>query len=279
MNYDFDFVCSLVLYNTEYSELKNVIECINKSKKIYKIVLVDNSPSNDLENIKNEFKGIDYFFVGDNIGYGAGHNIAFKKYNKLTKYNIVLNSDLIFNGLDIDNLFEFMEKNMDIAHVMPKIKFPNGDIQYLCKFIPTPIDLLIRRFLPKKYQSKMNIKYEMRNTGYNKIMDVPYLSGCFMFLRSSVLEEIGYFDDRFFMYPEDIDLTRRINEKYRTVFYPYVTVIHNHNKMSYKSPKMLNIHISNIIKYFNKWGWLFDKKRKIQNMRTIELLKSKDIKI
>ena len=94
----------------------------------------------------------------------------------------------------------------------------------------------------------------MRDTGYNQIMDVPYLSGSFMLLRTSALKEVGLFDERFFMYPEDIDLTRRIGAKYRTIFYPEVSVIHHHEKASYKSVKLLIIHVWNIMKYFWKWG-------------------------
>ena len=106
------------------------------------------------------------------------------------------------------------------------------------------------------------VRFEMQASDYNKIMDVPYLSGCFMFFRVSALREIGLFDERFFMYPEDIDITRRMHERFRTVFYPEVSVIHNHARQSYVSFKMLKVHIVNIIKYFNKWGWFFDKERK-----------------
>jgi GT2 family glycosyltransferase len=93
-------------------------------------------------------------------------------------------------------------------------------------------------------------------------MNVPYLSGCFMFFRCSALKEVGLFDERFFMYPEDIDLTRRMHKRYKTVFYPHVQVYHEHAKSSFKSLRMFAIHLYNIVKYFNKWGWLFDSERK-----------------
>jgi len=70
------------------------------------------------------------------------------------------------------------------------------------------------------------------------------------------------FDERFFMYPEDIDLTRRIHRKYRTVFYPEVSVVHQHAQGSYSNVKLLFIHIRNMVRYFNKWGWFFDKERR-----------------
>jgi GT2 family glycosyltransferase len=94
-----------------------------------------------------------------------------------------------------------------------------------------------------------------------------------MFLRTEALTKIGLFDERFFMYPEDIDLTRRIHKEYRTVMYPYAEVIHAHAVESYHSKKMLWIHISNMIKYFNKWGWFFDNERKKINQ---EILKELD---
>ena len=92
---------------------------------------------------------------------------------------------------------------------MPKVYYPNGELQYLCKLIPTPFDLMFKRFLPSSIVERRMIKFQLRFTKYNKIMNVPYLSGCFMFFRISALQDIGLFDERFFMYPEDIDITRR----------------------------------------------------------------------
>ena len=92
-------------------------------------------------------------------------------------------------------------------------------------------------------------------------MNVPYLTGCFMFLRLSALEQVGLFDERYFMYPEDIDLTRRLHTRFLTLYYPYATVIHDHERASYKNLKMLMIHIVNLCRYFNKWGWIFDAER------------------
>ena len=82
------------------------------------------------------------------------------------------------------------------------------------------MDLIFKRFLPGRLTRKRLRKFQLQFTGYDKPMNVPYLSGCFMFFRMSALQEIGLFDERFFMYPEDIDITRRIHERYKTIFYP-----------------------------------------------------------
>jgi hypothetical protein len=112
-------------------------------------------------------------------------------------------------------------------------------------------------------------RFELRFTGYNRVMDVPYLSGCFMLFRTAALRRIGLFDERFFMYPEDIDITRRMNAEYRTVFFPGATVVHDHARESYKSRRSLRIHVENSIKYFNKWGWIRDPQRSRVNRETL----------
>ena len=100
-------------------------------------------------------------------------------------------------------------------------------------------------------------------------MFVPYLSGCFMLLRQSILHEVGGFDERFFMYGEDIDLSRRMAQKSDNMFFPDVSVTHAYGAASYKSLKMLYIHAMNVSRYFNKWGWLADRERDAMNRSTL----------
>ena len=172
-----------------------------------------------------------------------------------------------------------METHKDVGHVMPKIVNQEGEIQYLCKLVPSPSDLIFKRFLPKSFSKNSAYKFQLKFADYNKEMDVPYLSGCFMFFRMEAVRKVKGFDERFFMYPEDIDITRRIHKFYRTVYYPKVFVYHLHAAESYHSKKMLKVHIQNMIKYFNKWGWFFDSERKRFNKETLEKLDYKKKKI
>lgn len=256
---------SIVLYHHSILEILPLVETLQKSGVISEIFIVDNSPSptpefNDLD--------VTYIFNNKNLGYGAAHNIAIRQtIAQNIPYHLVINPDISFLPEILLEMEQFMNNHPDIGQIMPKVYYPNGEIQYLCKLIPTPFDLLFRRFLPKKWTKKRTEQFEMRNTGYDKIMDVPYLSGCFMFLRTEALKEVGLFDERFFMYPEDIDLSRRMHQKFRTVFYPEVSIIHHHAQSSYINFKMLFVHIFNMTKYFNKWGWMFDKERREVNKK------------
>jgi GT2 family glycosyltransferase len=137
-----------------------------------------------------------------------------------------------------------MDSHEQVGWVMPRVVYPDGEMQHLCKLLPSPCDLIARRFIPKRFLGKSREKFNPKITDCEVCM--PYLSGCFMFLRVSALQQVGLFDERFFMYGEDLDLSRRMHQKYKTVYYPSATVVHAHRAESYHSLKMLKIHIKNI---------------------------------
>ncbi len=260
---------SIVLYNPDWQEVKRILSTLLASPIVQCIYLIDNSeePTNIQDIITDRIR---YHFLNKNVGYGAAHNIAIKESIKQgADYHLVVNSDIQFSPDILEQLAAYMDEHPTVGHLMPKVVYPTGKTQYLCKLLPSPLDLFGRRFLPKRIMAKRMQRFELRHSGYNQIMNVPYLSGCFMFLRVSALQEVGLFDERFFMYPEDIDLTRRIHQHFQTLFYPNVTIVHAHKAASYKSLKYLRIHIVNLCRYFNKWGWLCDKERKRVNAETL----------
>lgn len=257
---------SIILYNTNLDMLKTVMACANNSC-IEHIYVIDNSPTNCLrDEVLRLTSKAEYFHGHGNIGYGAGHNIGIRNaIEKGAKYHVVLNPDILFFDNTIETLAQFADMHENIGMVMPNVMYPDGKQQYLCKLLPTPIDMFGRRLLPRKMISKRNNHFEMRATGYKDVRNVPCLSGCFMFLSIDVLKNVGLFDDRFFMYFEDFDLIRRIHKVSKTVFFPKLSIIHNHANEHRTNKKLLMISIISAIKYFNKWGWLFDRERKMWN--------------
>jgi len=247
--------------------MQGLINAILACGLVQKLFLVDNSSTNALSVLATD-KRIEYIFNNANLGYGAGHNIAIRKILHSATYHIVVNPDITFEPGTIEKMFDYMQQHPDVGHIMPKIKYTDNSLQYACRLLPTPFDLIGRRFLPPAFIKTRTYKFEMHGSGYNKIIDVPYLCGAFMFLRVEALKKAGIFDERFFLYPEDIDLTRRIHKVYKTQFYPGAVVTHLHMRASYKSLKLLWVHITNMVKYFNKWGWFWDKERVAINRKT-----------
>ena len=264
---------SIVLYNTDVSQLRSAINSYAPSAERI-LYLVDNSEQEfDLKKLDMDLTHIRYIFNNKNLGYGAGHNIAL--HNALVddaQYHAVLNPDIRFEPKVLDALASFMSQHSDTVYMLPKVIYPNGKLQYLCKLLPTPVDLFVRRFLPAcTFSNNINDRYVLKNSGYNKIINPPCLSGCFMFLQLNAIKKNSiFFDDRFFMYLEDFDLIRRLHRVGKTIFYPYVTIIHDHARDSYTSKKMLKLHIISAIKYFNKYGWFFDKERRKMNAQILK---------
>lgn len=260
---------SIVTYKTDLGELAKCLSSFSSSlvKTIY---VVDNS---NLESIANFCKSYDkVVYIGSkNVGYGAGHNQALRRVlsDKSINYHLVVNSDVYFEPEVMGKLTEYMDKNPDVAQVHPYVTYPNGELQYTCRLLPSPANLIFRRFLPKGMIEAMDERYTLSFWDHRTEANIPYHQGSFMFFRTSAFEKTGLFDERFFMYPEDIDITRRMHQHFRTMFWPGVTIVHAHRAASYKSKKMLKIHMVNMIKYFTKWGWIFDAQRKDWNRQLL----------
>ena len=261
---------SIVLYKTPVDELAKCVESLKRISIPFDLFLVDNSPDPRLKDLISLLPGAVYFHLPNNPGYGAAHNLAIEKGSAGGYlFHLVINADVYFNEDVVAPMIRYMLDNESVGQVMPKVLNPDGSIQRLCKLVPTPADLFLRRFSPTSIREKNNRNFELHHSEYKKLMFVPYLSGCFMLLRHSCLRDVGKFDERFFMYPEDIDLTRRIAERYQTMFFPDVSVYHSHGGASRKSFKMFAIHFVNLVRYFNKWGWFFDSRRDFLNKKTL----------
>jgi GT2 family glycosyltransferase len=263
---------SIVTYHNSEFDIEKVLQSVIDSC-IDKIYLVDQSETDLYRHFENRSPKIRYLHNTNN-GYGSGNNIAIVQAMKVDHsiYHIVLNPDIHFEKNTIEEIVKYMDLNNDVGLVMPKVFYPNGEIQYLCKLIPTPIDILFRRFLSHSKFKNRDRRFNLLFTDYNKAINIPYLSGCFMFLRVSALKKVGLFDERFFMHFEDLDLSRRIHEHYRTMYYPSAQIVHAHAASHRVRFKMLKISFINAVKYFNKWGWFFDSKRTLTNIKILNEL-------
>jgi GT2 family glycosyltransferase len=256
---EYELTGSVVVYENDPGQVRNAIDSFLATTLKATLYVIDNSRSDRLRaTCESAGSRVEYIFNNRNLGFAAGHNLAMRRCLEKSRCHLVFNPDVHFGNGVLEALYGYMERNPTVGVVMPKVTFPDGSIQYLCKNLPTPGDLILRRFAPGKMKGIFRVwfgRYEFRDRNYNDSWDVPFLSGCFLFLRSSVLREMGVFDERYFMYLEDVDLCRRIGEKYRTVYYPAVSICHDYAKGSYRNIRLLYYHSSSALKYFNKWGW------------------------
>lgn len=272
---------SIVCHKTPADQLNRALESLLSSEEVDMIYIMDNGPDNSLKIIVDKNPKIIYRHI-ENKGFGNGHNIAVKEViaarekdfiSSQEQYHLVMNADVYWEGDIFKPLVEYMNIHTDVGIVMPKVYYPDGDLQYTARMLPTPVDLFFKRFLPVSIGEKRMGRYLLQDHDHNHPLNSPYLLGSFLLFRLKALKESGGFDERFFMYPEDIDITRRIHRTWKTMFWPGVSIIHAHAAASRKNFKMFRIHFYNMVKYFNKWGWIFDKERKVYNSKLREEIK------
>lgn len=260
----------VVLYKHTESQLIDLFDSIQNSDLAGSVIVIDNSPTNCIEQFAVSY-GLTYKHTPKNPGFGVSHNYGFSFFDK-SDIHFILNPDISFSVGVITGITRFFHENDDLAMVSPKILYPDGRLQRLCKLLPNPLNLFSRRFCPP-IAKWLDYNFELQWFDYQSQADIPYLSGCFMAIRSSAFSSIGGFDEHFFMYLEDTDLCRRLLKLGRLVFNPDFTVVHVFEKASYKNSKLLRAHLASAIYYFNKWGWMFDLDRRWLNRKTVQQLK------
>lgn len=267
----YDIVASIVTFNNNLEVLETTIKTFLLTKLKVKLVILDNSLNDDIKSLSLKYN-LEYITPDKNIGFGKAHNISIKKYTKHCKYYLVLNPDIVLNEKTLITLKTFLDGHNSIGLTSPRILNTDGTLQRVHKRLPTFEIIFARRFLPnflKKYfQHKIDF-YEIKDYDFTNHLHVPSVSGCFMLFRSSILEKLNGFDERYFMYFEDIDISRRSTELCDVVICTDSTVIHHWAKGSYKDNKLTLINISSALKYFTKW-FLQSTKKNVYQVRNFK---------
>ena len=248
-----DISLSIVTYNNEAIIEKTIEILIShlENKLSYVLFVIDNNSKDDtVKKVQSCNGNIVLIRNNKNLGFGAGHNTILDKID--SKYHIVINPDITIVNDVISEMYEYMESNREIGLLTPLVKHPDGDIQYLCKRNPTVTDLFIRLVLPNNFKKRQDY-FTMKETGYDKPFEVEYATGCFMFFRTEIFKQLKGFDEHIFLYLEDADITRRVNQISKTIFYPYNYVIHDWQRGAHKNLKLMWINVKSAIWYFWKW--------------------------
>lgn len=266
----YDVIVSLVLFRTAASEVETCIDQILASRRRTRVIVVDNSP----EPVALSPRPADRVSVvqtGANIGYGRAHNRAIALARGQAPLHLIMNTDVRLCGDVIDAMAGFMAANPDAGLSSPLIHYPDGRLQTACRLLPTPANTFGRGFLDNsRWNREMNRRYELHDWGYDSVENIPSLPGCFMMARSEILQAVGGFDERFFLFAEDIDLSRRIHQVAKCLFVPTARIEHELRSRVRFDRRRHAYKVANFIRYFNKWGWLRDAERDRINARTLE---------
>lgn len=246
---------SFVAYH-DYDDIKQAIESIvNYTDIPYDMYVFDNSMNDPKQREFQQFLDfhhVHYICNSGNIGFGAGHNQSLKYID--SKYHAILNPDILIKEDVFGPILNYMESDDSIGMVIPRVIDDKGQLQEAYRKEVTVFDMFTRYFGRKLFKKRIK-EHTLSYMDFSKPCQVPFAQGCFLVIRTDLFKQIHGFDDRFFMYMEDADLSKRVNKISKVMYYPGADVIHRWQMGSHKSLKLFKIHFSSAIKYFNKWGW------------------------
>lgn len=190
--------------------------------------------------------------LGRNRGFGAGHNAALPLLR--SEYHAVVNPDILLHGDAIGAMAGWMDAHPDVALTTPHMIFPDGREQPLPKRRPALLPLAGRQ-LPLRALQKHVGHYLMLDEDLSRPTDVEFCSGSFFVIRTAVLRAIGGFDEKYFMYVEDADITQKALRRGRAVYLPQVTVTHAWHRAAHRNPRHFAWQLKSMLRYFRKWGF------------------------
>ena len=248
-----------VAYHPAQGEVEQLQACLAELPPHvgYAVVVNDHRPGEPVEQLQ---AGADFFLVNhDNPGYGRAVNRLVERFGQLAPYVGVLNTDLSWQQGTFEQLLDWLQQHPKVSLAAPQILDETGAPQQLCKQHPSVLGLFSRRFLPNwlkpRWLKRYDRWYVMAEQNYQEVFEVPYLSGCCMLIRSDAFLRAGGFDERYFLYLEDADLTRSLAREGRCVHLPVAAVVHGWGRGNYRNLGLMVVNLTSAWKYFCKWGW------------------------
>lgn len=237
-----DLSICLISWNTR----EDLVACLH-SIELYaeispEILVVDNASSDgSAEMVRQEFPSVKLIANTSNRGFAAAANQAMEKSSG--RYLLLMNPDSLLQS-SLKPLIEFADVHLEIGVLGGKILNPDESIQYSCRTFPHPVAALFRHTLLGKLWPKNPFvrEYLLSDWDHDSFREVDWVSGAFMLVRKEMTEKIGFFDERFFMYSEDMDLCYRAHEaRWKVAFFPGAVMTHAIGRSSDQAPFRMTI--------------------------------------
>lgn len=244
-----------------YGGFDDVVRCVESLLEYttgcdVEIYLIDNaSPDATGARLAEKYAGCDNITVilnEKNLGYGGGHNKCLPLIK--SDYHFVVNPDIKIDTDVLSGMAGWLAEHPETAIATPRLLFLNGEIQNIAKRRPTVMALLARQ-LPFGFLKKYENYYLMLDKSLTEPTEVQFCSGCFFAMPTAVFKKIGGFDEKYFMYVEDADITRKAMAEGKAMYLPQFFVYHAWNRKTRRSAKHFFMQIKSMLRYFKKWGF------------------------
>ena len=237
-----------------YNNVSEIISCLNSLIETTKgmnveIYVLDNHSSDDTVSvIRKYFPRVHLIESSENLGFGRGHNEILKRI--YSEFHMVVNPDIQFTPEVVSKLTAFMCRYPEVGIVTPKIRNADGSEQFLPKRDPKFSYVILSKFRPFYF---FRDEYTRADEVFNRPTRSLSSTCCFFMIRTDMFRKVNGFDEQFFMYFEDADLSRRVRKKSVIVFYPNAFVYHAWKRDNTRSFRGIKIFLISMLKYFWKW--------------------------
>ena len=263
-----DLSIIVLSYNTQFW-LKNTLASLkefylDKTSRNVEVIVVDNgSTDGSPEMVNQEFRWVKLMSSGGNLGFAAGNNLALKV--TAGKYSMLLNSDTEFHpGSNLDILLDYLDDHPAVGMISPRVEFPDGSLDPAAHRGEPTLWASLTYFLGLEKlfpRSPLFGQYHLTYKNLNEVHEIDACTGAAMIFRTKLMrEKVGYLDEQFFMYAEDLDWCRRFREAgKKIIFHPGVQITHHKYKSGIKSSstrfskKVHNMFYDTMLLYYDKW--------------------------
>lgn len=251
-------VCIVAYEN--YGEIREGLasmELYTPASLVDKIYIVDNGDAVSLEAAEfrkflEAYDNVEYVDAGGNVGFGAGHDLVLERLT--SEYHAIVNPDILFCEDAFSKIVAWMDVHPEAGMVIPDIRDMEGNRQAVYRKELTVFDVFVRFFARGLFPGRMK-SHTLQDMDYSRPFRVPFGQGSFLVIRTALFKQLHGFDEHFFMYVEDADLCRRVNEVSSLMYCPEARVIHKWEKGSHKDGRLFKYHVRSLHYYFKKWGW------------------------
>lgn len=192
-----------------------------------------------------------------NVGYGRGHNLSISQAR--SGVHLILNPDVLLSPESLLQGLQFLHDNPRVAALSPAVEDGRGHKQYVCKRYPSLLDFVLRGFAPARVKHWFRRRlawYEMQDLPEDApSLDIPIISGCFMLFRTEVLHRVGGFDESYFLYFEDFDLSLRVHQHGQLAYVPAMHIVHLGGNSARKGLRHIGMFARSGLRFYRTHGW------------------------
>lgn len=261
-------ISAIILTWNSQNYIKKCLDCLKisalKAGQDLEVFVIDNGSKDGTLEILEEFQKKNNFInlikLNNNRGTTYSRNLGIR--NSKGKYILIIDSDLELKEDTLNKLIKRISGSREIGIICPKLIYPNGKLQHSFKKFPTlqsKILKILSFYFP--WLKKFSDKNELYGEKKEEFFPDYCISACWL-IPQEIFKKIGFFDEKIFYSPEDVDFCLRAQmHGFKILYYPEAEAIHHAQRMSYKNKTIALKHAMDLFCFFKKHKYLFSRNK------------------